>query len=286
MTCRACETTCPSGVNYGRLLDIGREQVEKQVSRPFLEQIKRTALRKILPYPQRFSLLLKLARFTAPLLPQTLAKHIPQQSPANESLNYTVIPQQCWMLVLDGCVQSSLAPNINKATAKVLQQLGISLITAPTAGCCGTLSFHLTAIDDGLNFARRNIDAWLPYLEKGMEAIVITASGCGVMVKEYGELLKEDSQYAEKARRISAATRDIVEIVQAEDLSRLNVRHSDKIAVQSPCTLQHGQNKIAELEKSQPDVIATANIGCLTHLESKTQIPVQHWIEIVAAALY
>ena len=331
LTCRACETTCPSGVNYGRLLDIGREQVEKQVSRPLLEQLKRTALRKILPYPQRFSPLLKLARLTSPLLPQTLTKHIPQQSPANENLNYTVIPQQRWMLVLEGCVQSSLAPNINKATAKVLQQLGISLITAPSAGCCGALSYHLSAMEDGLDFARRNIDAWLPYLEKGVEKIVITASGCGVMVKDYGELLKHDADYAEKARRVSDATRDIVEIVQAEDLSGLKIGHEKKLAVQSPCTLQHGQkltgavenilqslgftvnpvadghlccgsagtysllqpelssrlgqNKIAALEKSQPDLIATANIGCLSHLENKTQIPVRHWIEIVATAL-
>lgn len=331
LTCRACETTCPSGVNYGRLLDLGREQVEKQVSRPLLEQIKRAALRKVLPYPQRFSPLLKLARLTSPLLPQTLKKLIPQPSLSNENLNYTVIPQQRWMLVLEGCVQSNLAPNINKAAAKVLQQLGISLITAPTAGCCGALSYHLTAVEDGLDFARRNIDAWLPYLEKGVEGIVITASGCGVMVKDYGELLKEDMNYAEKGRRVSAATRDIVEIVAAEDLSLLNLNHSDKISVQSPCTLQHGQklqgtveavlqslgftinpvadghlccgsagtysllqpelsdrlgeNKIAALEKSQPDVIATANIGCLKHLENKTDIPVRHWIEIVAAAL-
>lgn len=331
LTCRACETTCPSGVNYSRLLDLGREQVEKQVQRSLPEQLKRSLLRKILPYPQRFSPLLKLARLTKPLLPEKLAKLVPQQSQFNENLNYTVIPQQRWMLVLDGCVQSNLAPNINKATAKVLQQLGISLITAPAAGCCGALSYHLTAIADGLDFARRNIDAWLPYLEKGVEKIVVTASGCGVMVKDYGELLKHDADYAEKAQRISEATRDIVEIVQAEDLSRLKLNSADKIAVQSPCTLQHGQkltgavetvlqrlgftvnpvadahlccgsagtysllqpelserlaqNKIATLEKFRPDVIATANIGCLTHLENKTQIPVRHWIEIVAAVL-
>jgi glycolate oxidase iron-sulfur subunit len=331
LTCRACETTCPSGVDYGRLLDLGRAQVEKQVQRPVLERFKRTALRKILPYPKRFSTLLTLARCTQPFLPEKLAKLIPQSSKTHENLNYSVIPQQRWMLVLEGCVQSSLAPQINQAAAKVLQQLGISLITAPTTGCCGALSYHLTAVDESLDFARRNIDAWLPYLEKGVENIVMTASGCGVMVKDYAELLKEDVNYAQKARRISAATRDIVEIIQAEDLSLLKLTQSEKIAVQCPCTLQHGQklagameavlqrlgfsvnpvadahvccgsagtysvlqaelseqlgqNKIAALEKSQPNVIATANIGCLKHLETKTQIPVQHWIEIVAAAL-
>ncbi len=330
LTCRSCESTCPSGVNYGRLLDIGREQVEKQVSRPVLEQLKRTALRKVLPYPQRFSPLFKLARVVVPLLPESLAKLVPQSHSENH-LDYVISAQPRKMLVLAGCVQSSLAPNINKAAAKVLQKLGISLITAPNTGCCGALSYHLAAVDDSFDFARRNIDAWLPYLEKGVEAIVITASGCGVMVKDYGELLKEDMNYAEKARRVSDAARDIVEIMQAEDLSGLKLNHNDKIAVQSPCTLQHGQkltgaveillqglgftvnpiadghlccgsagtysllqpelserlgqNKIAALEKSQPDIIATANIGCLKHLESKTQTPVRHWIEIVAMAL-
>jgi glycolate oxidase iron-sulfur subunit len=330
LTCRACESTCPSGVNYGRLLDIGREQVEKQVSRPLLQQFKRMALRKILAYPQRFAILLSLARFTKPLLPNTLAKLVPQ-SHSEDNLNYVVSEQPRKMLVLEGCVQSNLAPNINQAAAKVLQQLGISLITAPTVGCCGAISYHLAAVAEGLNFARRNIDAWWPYLEQGAEAIVITASGCGVMVKDYAELLKHDVDYAEKARRISAATRDIVEIVQAEDLSRLTLQSNKKIAVQSPCTLQHGQklhgvlenilqqlgfslvpvadahlccgsagtysllqpelaeqlgqNKIAALEKSQPDVIASANIGCLTHLANKTETPVKHWIEIVATTL-
>jgi glycolate oxidase iron-sulfur subunit len=331
LTCRACETTCPSGVEYARLLDIGREQVEKQVSRPWLEQVKRLALRKVLPYPKRFSPLLNLAQLTAPLLPSILKKHLPQKSAINPRLNYTVIPQHRQMIVLQGCVQSNLAPNINQAAAKVLQQLGINLISVPTAGCCGALSYHLSAVDESLEFARRNIDAWLPYLEKGAQKIVITASGCGVMVKDYAELLKHDTDYAEKARRVSEATYDIVEVVQGEDLSRLTIQPSDKVAVQSPCTLQHGQklagtleailqrlgfdlkpvndahlccgsagtysllqpklserlaqNKIAALETSQPDVIATANIGCLKHLETKTQIPVRHWIEIVAMAL-
>jgi glycolate oxidase iron-sulfur subunit len=311
-------------------LDLGREQVEKQVGRPILEQLKRTALRKILPYPKRFVPLLKLAQFTAPVLPQILAKQIPPQR-LNTNTDVKLIPQQRQMLILEGCVQSSLAPNINKAAAWVLQELGISLISAPTAGCCGALSYHLSVVADGLDFARRNIDAWLPYLEKGVENIIITASGCGVMVKDYAQLLQDDADYAEKAQRVSAITRDIVEILQAEDLSRLNLQPNSKIAVQSPCTLQHGQklggsieqilrqlgfiltsvadahlccgsagtysllqpdlaqqlaqNKINALEKHQPDVIATANIGCLNHLESKTRIPVRHWIEIIAAAL-
>jgi glycolate oxidase iron-sulfur subunit len=325
LTCRACETTCPSGVQYGRLLDIGREQLEQQVRRPLLERSKRALLRYVLPYPQRFSPLLKVARFMKPLLPKTLS--IPNPAPEFE---YTPIAQARQMLILDGCVQSALAPNINQATAYVLQRLGISLITAPSAGCCGALSYHLSATADGLDFARRNIDAWLGYLEQGVEKIVITASGCGVMVKDYGELLQHDADYADKARRVSAATFDLLEIVLAEDFSSLKMQQSEKIAVQSPCTLQHGQkltgtlekllqqlgfslspvadahlccgsagtysllqpelaqklgqNKITALEQYHPDIIVTANIGCLTHLQTKTQTPVCHWIELVARA--
>lgn len=327
LTCRACETTCPSGVQYGRLLDIGREQLEQQISRPLLDRSKRAVLRYILPYPQRFAPLLTLARLFKPLLPDHLAIPTPRPAPAFSAHT----PQTRQMLILNGCVQSSLAPSINQAAAHVLQQLGISLISAPSAGCCGALSYHLSAPADGLDFARRTIDAWLPYLEQGAEKIVITASGCGVMVKDYGELLQHDTDYADKARRVSAASVDLVEVLAAEDLSRLRLNHTDKIAVQAPCTLQHGQkltgameqllqrlgftlspvadahlccgsagtysllqpdisntlrqNKITALEQHHPDIIATANIGCLTHLQSKTRTPVRHWIEIVAAAL-
>ena len=327
LTCRACETTCPSGVQYGKLLDIGREQLEQQVKRPLLDRSIRGVLRYILPYPQRFAPLLTLVRLVKPLLPNSMA--IPTLRPA---LTFgTPKPQTRQMLILEGSVQSTLAPGINQAAAHVLQQLGISLISAPSAGCCGALSYHLSAPADGLDFARRNIDAWLPYLEQGAENIVITASGCGVMVKDYGELLQHDVNYADKARRVSAATVDLVEVFAAEDLSGLRLKHTDNIAVQAPCTLQHGQkltgameqllqrlgftlspvadahlccgsagtysllqpelsaqlrqNKIIALEQHHPDIIATANIGCLTHLQSKTRTPVRHWIEIIAAAL-
>lgn len=326
LSCRACETTCPSGVQYARLLDIGREQIEQQVPRPLFERSKRAVLRFVLPYPQRFSPLLHVARWFKPLLP----KNLPIPDPVPE-YSYLTKPQARRMLVLNGCVQSTLAPNINQSAAQVLQQLGISLITAPEAGCCGALSYHLSATEEGLHFARRNIDAWLPYLEQGVEKIVITASGCGVMVKDYAELLQHDADYADKARRVSAASCDLLEIFLAEDLSRLKLKATAKIAVQSPCTLQHGQklagsmenvlqqlgfvltpvadahlccgsagtysllqpalaqqlgqNKIATLEQHAPAMIATANIGCLTHLQNKTQTPVRHWIEIVAQAL-
>lgn len=235
------------------------------------------------------------------------------------------------MLVLAGCVQPILAPAINLAAARVLDRLGITLLYAPEAGCCGALSYHLSAQADSLDFMRRNIDAWLPYLEQGVEAIVMTASGCGLMVKEYTDIFKHDPYYADKAQRISAATRDLVEVLAAEDLTSLKPDVTGTVAFQSPCTLQHGQqlgsavetllrslgfdlsavanpsvccgsagtysllqpelsqrllqNKVNALESAEPDVIATANIGCLTHIQSMTSIPVRHWIEILDAAL-
>jgi len=229
-----------------------------------------------------------------------------------------------------------LQPNINNATARLLDKLGISLVRAKQAGCCGAVSHHLNAQLEGLDFMRRNIDAWLPYLELGAEAIVMTASGCGVTVKEYGHLLKDDPHYANKAARISAATKDISEVLLAEQtgmvelLDKIDTRRNPthgKLAFHSPCTLQHGQkitgviesmltaagfelttvpdqhlccgsagtysilqkelsqqllrNKLEALEFDAPACIATANIGCLTHLQSGTAIPVRHWVELL-----
>jgi glycolate oxidase iron-sulfur subunit len=329
LTCRACETTCPSGVSYGRLLDMGRAVVEQQVRRPWLERVKRRVLRAVLPYPQRFALLFRCAQIFKPLISARLRGKIP-------AVRQTclIAPQNTYsrkMLVLAGCVQPMLAPAINTAAARVLDKLGISLLVAPEAGCCGALSYHLPAQADGLDFMRRNIDAWLPYLEQGVEAIVITASGCGLMVKEYADIFQHDPFYADKAQRISAATRDLVEVLTAEDLTSLKPYVTGTVAFQSPCTLQHGQqlggavetllrglgfdlsavanphlccgsagtysllqpeisrrllqDKVNALESTKPDVIATANIGCLTHIQSMTSIPVRHWIEILDAAM-
>jgi glycolate oxidase iron-sulfur subunit len=328
LTCRACETTCPSGVSYGRLLDIGRGVVEQQVPRPLLERVKRRMLFTVLPYPQRFALLFRSAQLFKPLIPAHLRGKIPtvRQITLTAPQNF----HKRKMLVLAGCLQSILAPGINTAAERVLDRLGISLFYAPAAGCCGGLSYHLSAQVEGLDFMRRNIDAWLPYLEQGVEAIVMTASGCGLMVKEYGDIFKHDPFYADKAQRISAATRDLVEVLTAEDFTSLKPDVTQTVAFQSPCTLQHGQqlggsvetllrglgfnlsavanphlccgsagtysllqpelsqrllqDKVKTLESGQPDVIATANIGCLTHIQSMTSIPVRHWIEILDAA--
>ncbi|GGB98937.1 glycolate oxidase iron-sulfur subunit [Marinobacterium zhoushanense] len=326
LTCRSCETTCPSGVEYGRLVDIGRGLIEQKLQRPPSERLMRWGLRKILPYPARFGALLRAGQTFRPLLPDALKRKLPpkrQASPWPQQRHDRV------MLALAGCAQSSAAPNTNAATARVLDRLGITLVEAPEAGCCGAVSYHLSAHEEGLDFMRSNIDAWWPAVEAGCEAIVMTASGCGAMVQEYGHLLCHDPAYADKAARISALTKDIGEILLAEDLSRLKTKAEGKIAVHCPCTLQHAmkqggvveqvlkkagfelaqtrdnhlccgsagtysilqpqmsqrllENKLNALTGDHPDRIVTSNIGCQLHLETRAEVPVQHWIELLDA---
>lgn len=333
LTCRACETTCPSGVRYGALIDIGRGIVEKQVKRKFGSDALRYMLRKILPNRLVFNSLFKVGQIVRFLLPKDLKKTIPAKRASAKTWPSARHARK--MLVLDGCVQPVLAPNINIATAQVLDTLGITLIKADNAGCCGAVTFHLNAQQEGLDYMRRNIDAWWSYIEQNeVEAIVMTASGCGVTVKDYGHLLQHDLIYAEKAARISALTKDISEILYAEldNIKQLVDRQNAcadkvKLSFHSPCTLQHGmqirgvvekvlvaagfdltivsnahlccgsagtysilqpelsqqllKNKVTALEKDKPDQIATANIGCLMHVQSGTALSVKHWIELV-----
>lgn len=333
LTCRACETTCPSGVRYGRLVDIGRGIVEKQVVRKKSAAIERYLLRKLLPKPNVFSILLKFGRIVRPLLPRQFKKSVPAQVKAADQ--WPAVRHKRKMLILDGCVQPALAPNINAATARVLDHLGISLIKAEQAGCCGGIAYHLNAQQEGLDAMRRNIDAWWPAVNQNeVEAIIITASGCGVTVKEYGHMLRHDPHYADKAEQISMRAYDISEIIDAEfeQLQRLLEQQAsdfknETLSFHSPCTLQHGlqlsgkvekillaagfkltvvqnahlccgsagtysilqpqlsqqllKNKIRALEADNPDQIATANIGCLMHLQSSTPLPVSHWIELL-----
>lgn len=245
LTCRSCETTCPSGVRYGQLIDIGRHIVEQQVKRPFVDRVQRKLLRKVIPNPALFGSLLSLGRIFKPLLPTKLKNKIPVKQ-VTTSWPDSKHPRR--MLVLDGCVQPVTTPETNAAAARVLDKLGISLIRAPGAGCCGAVSHHLSAHEEGLDYMRRNIDAWWPYVEQGVEAIINTASGCGVVVKDYGELLKHDTDYAEKAKKISALAMDLSEILSKQDLSSLNIKSNKRIAFHSPCTLQHGQKIIGKVE--------------------------------------
>lgn len=331
LTCRNCETTCPSGVQYGRLIDIGRKVVEERVPYSFATNLKRTVLREMLPRKWLFTPAMKTGQLFRPLLPKSLQNKVPRKENAGA---WPTRAHARKMLLLDGCAQPAMSPNINAATARVFDALGVQLVVAPKAGCCGAIRHHLNDHDGALDDMRRNIDAWWPLVEAGAEAIVMTASGCGVMVKDYGHLLAHDVTYAEKAQRISDLTKDLSEILPAFELelqNRLNGKISKRVVYHPPCTLQHGQQirgkvegvlravgvdvqlckdshlccgsagtysvlqpelsyqlrdqKLANLEASQPEMIVSANIGCLTHLQSGTDTPVKHWIELIDKAL-
>ena len=333
LTCRACETTCPSGVRYGRLLDIGRHHVERVVPRTMRERLLRRALLAVVPRPMRFASLLALGRMVRPLMPAPLRRSIPARQHAGA---WPAPRHDRRMLVLTGCVQPATAPDINAAAARVLDRLGVSLIEVHD-GCCGALAHHLSAEEAARERMRRNIDAWWPQIEKGAEALVVTASGCGVMVREYGELLRDDPAYAHKAARVSELFCDISQVV-ARELAKPGAPLESgppsgggrRVAFHSPCTLQHGlqvrgiveplleragytltrvadghlccgsagtysllqprisrqlkANKLDALQADAPDLIATANIGCLMHLASGADRPVRHWIELLAQA--
>lgn len=336
LTCRSCETTCPSGVKYSRLLDIGRQVVEAQLSRKIGESLPRRLLREVLPRRGLFGPLVRMGRAMRPLLPSPLADKLPPPT-AGVAKPWPVAARHVRrMLTLAGCVQPALAPNINAAAARILDRLGIELFEEAKAGCCGAVRFHLNDQEAAKDDMRRNIDAWWPHVDAGIEAIVVTASGCGVQVREYGHVLADDAVYAEKAARISALCRDPAEIVLAERsriLALLNAVKGarGKLAFHSPCTLQHGlkirgvveeyleaagyalvpvadshlccgsagtysvlqpalatrlrDNKLAVLSAGSPQLIATANIGCLTHLQAGSVLPVRHWVELIDEVL-
>jgi len=239
LTCRSCETTCPSGVRYARLADIGRGLVEDRVDRPLGERLLRRVLVALVPHPSRFGALMKLGRLAKPLLPAALKVKVPKPRPAGA---WPTPAGKRRMLALAGCVQAAATPATNTAAARILGRLGIDLVEVPDAGCCGAAAYHLNAQTQGLDAMRRNIDAWWPQIQAGAEAILVNASGCGAMVKEYGELLHRDPNYADKAERVSALTRDPVELLAEIDLTPLGTPgHGRKVAFHTPCTLQHGQ---------------------------------------------
>jgi glycolate oxidase iron-sulfur subunit len=241
LTCLSCETTCPSGVRYGRLIDIGREIVEEHAPRSLGAGLLRKAMLAFIPYTKRMSVLLALGRLASPFLPQELRKKIPEKKAKVSEPTSTSFHARR-MLVLEGCVQPLGSPNTNAAAMRVLDRMGITLVSVAGAGCCGALHQHLADGAGARAMIRRNIDAWWPQVESGAEAVVITASGCGVMAKDYGDLLKHDQLYAEKAARISALTFDLSEIIHREGLEKLaNIGKGKRVACQSPCSFQHGQ---------------------------------------------
>ena len=331
LTCRNCESTCPSGVQYGRLVDIGRKVVEEQVKRSAKDRFTRTLLKEVLPRKAIFDPAMKMGQLVRPLLPEALKNKVPAKQEAGA---WPSTGHARKMLLLDGCVQPAMSPNINAATARVLDALGVQLVVAPKAGCCGAIRYHMNDHDGGLDDARRNIDAWWPLVEAGAEAIVMTASGCGAMVKDYGHLLAHDEAYAAKAKRITELTKDLSEIMpafEAELQKKLAGKIKKRVAFHPPCTLQHAQqirgkvegvlraagvdvqlcadshlccgsagtysvlqpelsyrlrdNKLANLQATGAEEIVSANIGCITHLQSGTDTPVTHWIELIDRAL-
>ena len=337
LTCRNCESTCPSGVQYGHLVDIGRKLVDERVPRPAGERALRWALKEGLPSPL-FGPAMKMGQAVRGLLPGSLKNKVPARQDAGQ---WPVRTHARKMLMLAGCVQPAMMPNINSATARVLDAAGIEAVLAAKAGCCGAVKFHLNDQDGGKVEMRRNIDAWWPYVAQGVEALVMNASGCGVTVKEYGHILQDDPVYAEKAARISALTRDLSELLPVitealrasrPDLVNKITASAPKLAFHPPCTLQHGQQlrggveqhlgslgfdikvsmneahlccgsagtysvlqpemayqlrdrKLANLGAMAPEVIVSANIGCITHLQSGTATPVRHWVELLDEAL-
>ncbi len=338
LTCRNCESTCPSGVQYGHLLDIGRKIVDAKVPRPAPEKALRWMLKEGLPSPL-FAPAMAMGKLVRPLLPHALKAKVPERQDPG------VWPTRIHarkVLLLAGCVQPAMMPNINAATARVLDAAGIQTVIAPKAGCCGAVKFHLNDQDGGRAEMRVNIDAWWPLVESGeVEAIVMNASGCGVTVREYGHFLKDDTDYAAKAQRIGALTKDLSELLPTL-VEALRATRPDRVpgppagdtgagrhlAFHPPCSLQHGQQlrggveqhlaafgfkvqvarseshlccgsagtysvlnpdlshqlrdrKLGHLNALGPDAIVSANIGCITHLQSGTPIPVRHWIEVL-----
>ncbi|MEB0045589.1 MULTISPECIES: glycolate oxidase subunit GlcF [unclassified Pseudomonas] len=239
LSCRNCETTCPSGVDYHNLLDIGRAVVDAAVPRPLAQRLLREGLRRVVPNPGLFKGLVSTGQVFRALLPSPLQSKLPRNTEPAKTRPVTRHSRH--VLMLEGCVQPSLSPNTNAAAARVLDRLGISVTPSREAGCCGAVDYHLDAQAQGLDRARRNIDAWWPSIENGAEAIVQTASGCGAFIKDYGHLLRSDPLYADKARKVSALAKDLIEVLREEPLETLGVHSDQRLAFHCPCTLQHAQ---------------------------------------------
>jgi glycolate oxidase iron-sulfur subunit len=340
LTCRACESACPSGVQYGRLLDIGRSLIEQRVTRSATARLKRYLLRKIVPHTRRLRAALAMTRLARGVLPRELAAPA-ARAPRAGARPWPAPRHARRVLLLPGCVQPALRPQTDAAAATVLDRVGISAIVPQGTGCCGALTHHLSASRETLRQARRNVDALWPHIEAGVEAVVSTTSACAAMLTEYGRLLEAEPAYASRAARVAALARDIAQLLgpEREALSaRLGSasaerppgvgRSASRVALHAPCTLQHAlrvsgtveallsaagfvlapvadrhqccgsagtysilqpelsgrllRAKVAALESGTPDVIATANIGCLTHIGRGTSVPVCHWVELLA----
>jgi glycolate oxidase iron-sulfur subunit len=327
LTCRNCESTCPSGVDYGHLVDIGRKLVEQQVERPASQRFMRTLLRETLTRRWLFDPAMRVGQAVRPLLPEALKAKVPERRDPGKRPSRSHARK---VILLEGCVQPGMLPSIDAATDRVLDRLGLEAVRPQGSGCCGAIRHHLNDQAGAANDARRNIAAWRPLIEAGAEAILINASGCGAMVKDYAHLLADDPEWAARAKQVVERTRDLAEWLPAEidaaiAAGRLRAASSSRVVFHPPCTLQHGQKvrgvveglltrlgatvlpvgeshlccgsagtysvlqpqlsgelrsrKLGHLTAGEPELILSANIGCITHLQAGTGTPVRHWIE-------
>ncbi len=321
LSCRSCETTCPSGVQYSRLLDIGKQFAEQQIKRSLPAKLARKSLLSLLLSKKLFHLLISILQPVSALLPKTIKSTVVMQK---TELSWPTEKHKRKVLLLTGCVQNTLAPVIDKQLAHLLNRCAIQ--TIPTQGCCGALPQHLSAEDTAMEIFKYNIDQWETYIADGIEAVIMSSSGCGITLKEYATYLQHDDTYRDKAKMISSLVVDPVELL-INEAQHLEQQNTTSMAFHAPCTLQHGlgvhtevenllktlgyklntikdshlccgsagsysifhpkiskqllNNKITALEAEPANVIATSNIGCLTHLNSRAQQPVKHWLSVI-----
>ena len=325
LTCRSCETTCPSGVQYGHLLEIGKQMIETDLPRSRFDRLRRGAIVRFINSGWLFSAAIRVAQSLAWMMPAGLRRSIPSRQvalPRNQGQHSRKV------LMLAGCVQPTLAPNTNIGASNLLDKLGLEVIELQQNLCCGAAAMHTSEPEYALRQVKQLIDQWWPHIESGVEAIVVTATGCGVSVRDYARLLAHDPDYAGKAEKVTSLYRDLIEIVeQYSDQIDVPAAAERRVAVHTPCTMQHGlglnnriegllakigyqicriedghlccgsagtysmlqpaissqlqHNKLRALKVDQPDVIATANIGCQLQLTEGNSTPVVHWIELI-----
>ncbi|MCH9806899.1 MAG: glycolate oxidase subunit GlcF [Alphaproteobacteria bacterium] len=343
LSCLSCMTTCPSGVDYMHLVDIARVHIKETGSRSFADRFVRRLLAMIVPYPDRFRLALKTAPMGRPfvgimrrlkldglaamveLAPDKIPTAPKYEGPGTAE---TDMKRRARVILLAGCAQQVLRPDINDATIRLLARRGVDVVVANGAGCCGALVHHMGREAEALNQARQNVDAWTREIEREpVDAVIINASGCGTTVKDYAYMLRNDPDYAEKAKKIVALAKDITEFIVDYDLGPPKRYSSLRVAYHSACSMQHGQGiteepkellskagytvadvpeghiccgsagvynilqseiattlrdrKVGNIRKAKPDLVATGNIGCISHLQKGMDTPIAHTVELL-----
>ncbi|HSI40238.1 MAG TPA: glycolate oxidase subunit GlcF [Xanthobacteraceae bacterium] len=344
LSCLSCMTTCPSGVHYMHLVDHARAHIETTYARPLPDRLMRNLLAFVLPHRGRFRLALAAARLARPFagligkVPQlapvaAMLKLAPARlpkRPAAEAVRHFPVqgPRRGRVALLDGCAQPALAPQIDAAAIRLLGRMGVEVVRPLGAGCCGSLTHHMGKEEQALASARANIDAWSRAIETdGLDAILITTSGCGTTIKDYGHMLRTEPAYAARAATVSALAKDVSEYLSEHALPPATIPAGRRVAYHAACSLQHGQKvrtapkallakagfhvlepaeghlccgsagtynilqpeiagklrarKVANIERTEPEMIATGNIGCMTQIGGGTAIPVVHTVELL-----